>query len=288
MSFDCQQVDLHCHSTFSDGSLSPTELVKVMADAGIKILALTDHDSTDGLAEARAAASMHGLQLINGVEVSATWRKQTVHIVGLGIDASSADLQRGLAQIQAMRVERAIGIGKKLEKSGIKNALEQAQKLAGGGQITRTHFARLLVEQGHVKDMKRAFKRYLASGKLAYVRADWPQVENVIQWIHAAGGLAVLAHPMRYGLTGNKRRQLLNDFAAANGDALEVNCGPNDPTETQTSAADAQRLGLLASVGSDFHDPSQGWIRLGLPRTLPDTVQPVWSNDGTVAHAALA
>lgn len=249
-----------------------------MAAAGVQILALTDHDTTAGIAAATERAHKHGMQFVPGVEISALWQKQTVHIVGLGIDPQSSVLQVALAEVQATREERAQAIAQRLEKIGVQNVFARAKNLSQGGQITRPHFARLLVEDGLVKDSKRAFKRFLSQGKPAWVAAAWPEMGQVIEWIHMAGGLAVLAHPMHYGLTGNKRRRLLDAFVAAAGDAMEVHCGSNAPQDNQVSVADAKRLHLMASVGSDFHDPEQRWIKLGSLPPVTDELSVVWQH----------
>ena len=269
-------VDLHCHSTASDGTLTPAELVAAMASAGVELMALTDHDTVAGLDDGRAAATRHGLHWINGIELSARWGQQTIHVVGLGIDPSSATLQARIRATQTIREQRAERIAHKLAGIGVHDPLARATQAANGGQITRTHFARLLVDDGLCKDMKRAFKQYLGAGKPAYVSAPWPAMAEVIADIHAAGGQAVLAHPMRYGMSATKRRLLLDAFVTAGGDALEISCGPNTVSADQVSAADAKRLGLMGSVGSDFHDPAQGWIRLDRVRHMPSGITPVW------------
>ena len=269
-------IDLHSHSTASDGRLSPTELVAAAKAAGVSVLALTDHDTVDGLAEASQAARQQGIQLINGVEISVHWEKRTLHVVGLGIDTDNPHLSHGLADLQQQRRERGIKIADKLEKLGLANAWERATTAANGGQVTRTHFSRLLVEAGLCKDQKEAFKRYLGSGKPAHVSMQWTSLEACIGWIHAAGGLAVLAHPMIYPQTAAWRRRMVAAFKQAGGDGLEICCGHSNAEQIQTSAKDALAHDLLGSVGSDFHAPEQRWLKLGRLAPLPHGITPVW------------
>lgn len=271
-------VDLHCHSTASDGRLTPTALVEAAAVAGVELLALTDHDTVAGIAEAQAAASRCGLRLLPGVELSSTWQKRTLHVVGLGVDPHSPALVVGLAVLQQLRAERAVAIAARIEKLGVKDVLQRASAMAGDGQITRTHFARLLIESGICKDMKKAFKRYLSSGKPQYVVVQWPGLDDIIGWIHAAGGRAVLAHPLRYDMSAAWRQRMLTAFRDAGGDAIEVCCGNSETADINTSAAEAVQHGLHGSIGSDFHDPEQRWARLGRIPPLPATVTPVWAN----------
>ncbi len=271
-------VDLHSHSTASDGGLSPAALVAAAAGAGVVALALTDHDSVAGLDEAQRAATAHGLSLVPGVEISVTWEHRTLHILGLGIDPDSAPLTAGLAQLQHRRLLRAAAIAAKIERLGLAGAMAQAEALACGGQITRSHFARLLVGAGICKDAKRAFKRYLAAGRPAYVAGEWAHLGDAIDWIHGAGGLAVLAHPFKYPISRGARQRMLSAFRACGGDAIEVSCGSSTAEEIQSSARDAIDHGLAGSLGSDFHGDHQPWIRLGRIAPLPPGLP-------SVAHA---
>jgi predicted metal-dependent phosphoesterase TrpH len=277
MSTVCNHIDLHTHSTASDGSLTPSALVVRAAEGGVTMLALTDHDTIDGLHEARSAADAAGIQLIPGVEISVSWQRRTLHIVGLGIDPAGKALTQGLDRMQALRRERALTIAARLEKLGIPDAMASAEAASGGGQITRTHFARSLVASGHCSDMKQAFKRYLAAGKPAYVGGQWAELGEAIEWIHDAGGLAVLAHPLRYRMTAAWRRRTLGAFRMLGGDAVEVCCGGAQMADIQTSAAEAVEHGLMGSAGSDFHEPAQRWLRLGGLAPMPATVTPVWT-----------
>ena len=270
--------DLHSHSTASDGTLTPAELVRHAAAAGVDVLALTDHDLTDGLAEAHAAAREAGIGFVPGVEISAIWQgRQTVHIVGLGIDPQAAELSTGLARMREFRVWRAAEIARRLQRDArIEGALEGAQRLAGGGLIARTHFARFLVEQGRARDLRAVFRRFLVRGKPGYVPGEWAAMEEVIGWVHAAGGVSVLAHPLRYRLTAMKMAELVTDFKACGGQALEVISGTQNADDTGAVARLAEKLGLLASRGSDYHGPGQGGPEPGAVAPLPQHCRPVW------------
>lgn len=213
-----------------------------------------------------------------GVEISVTWQRRTLHIVGLAIDPEASVMQKGLQQLQETRVTRARSIADKLERLGVENVYQRAQTLAAGGQITRTHFARLLVESGHAKSMQQCFKRYLKPGKPGYASAEWAGLDEAIDWIHAAGGVAVLAHPLAYGMTAAWRTRTLRAFTEADGDALEVHCGSSNPADVQLSARAAAEFQLMGSVGSDFHGPHQRWLKLGRVLSLPATIPPVWTH----------
>jgi len=268
--------DLHSHSTASDGFYSPTDLVQRAATAGVKVLGLTDHDTTAGLPEAARAAQSAGIHIVPGVEVSVTWEKKTLHVVGLNIDAHHAPLQTGLSQLQKVRAERAVQMGERLDKAGIAGIFEEAQTMAAGGMITRTHFAYCLARRGLAADVRDVFGRYLTAGKPGYVSTRWADIADAIQWIRDAGGVAVLAHPQRYKLTGSWLRRLLGEFKDMGGEGLEVLSGTASPGEVQSSAALASRFGLLASCGSDFHGPDEGWPKLGRLPALPFGLEPVW------------
>lgn len=268
--------DLHTHSTASDGCYTPTELVSRAMAAGIDVLALTDHDSTAGLAEAGAAALQSAILLIPGVEISVTWQRKTLHLVGLAIDARDESLQAGLRQLEAIRADRAREMGRRLERAGISGIAEEAEALAGAGMITRTHFAHCLARRGLALDARDVFNRYLTTGKPGYVATHWAEMEDAIRWISGAGGVAVLAHPQRYKLTGSWLRRLLGEFKEMGGMGLEVLSGTASLGDVQSSTALAQRFGLLASCGSDFHGPDEGWPKLGRLPVLPTGLEPVW------------
>lgn len=268
--------DLHSHSTASDGALSPTELVQRAQQQGVTTLALTDHDSVAGLAEAQQASSDCGLQFIPGIELSAEWQGKTLHIVGLSIDAHFPAIREATRELQNVRIERAKKIAAKLEKKGITGSFEAVSTKAGDGMITRSHFADFLVANFHVNDHQDAFDRYLGSGKPAYAAVEWAKLEDVLQWINAAGGIAVVAHPLRYKLTASWMRRLLTAFKDLGGQAIEVVTGRYNANEIRTCAAYAKQFGLYGSVGSDFHRPDNPWLELGRLAPLPDGVAPVW------------
>ncbi len=268
-------IDLHCHSTFSDGTLPPEQVVAQAAARGITVLALTDHDTVAGLPAAAAAAQSAGIVLVPGVEISVTWNGASVHIVGLGIDPASPELSSGLAHIHEQRAERAREIARKLVKAGVTDAdawlTEQAPH-----NCTRMHFARFLTETGRAHSPGQAFKRFLSRGKSAYVSVVWASLADAVNWIVDAGGAAVVAHPGRYNFSAGRLRQLLEEFAALGGQAMEVNYGGCDRGQINQLCALAKRFKLAGSLGSDFHDPALPWTRFGQLLTLPDTIQPVW------------
>ncbi len=268
--------DLHTHSLHSDGTLAPAELVRRAHANGVEVLALTDHDVTDGLAEAADAARGLGLTFVPGVEISVTWMNQTLHIVGLNIDPAQAGLQAGLAALREFRNWRAQEIDRRLAKKRITGALDGAARHAQGRILSRTHFARFLVEQRHARDMAQAFKLFLARGGSAHVPGRWAPLGDTVRWIRDAGGIAVIAHPARYKLTAGKLRRLLGEFRECGCEAIEVVAGRCDAETARHFAAVAQEHGLLASVGSDYHGPEGGWGDLGRVAPLPEGCTPVW------------
>lgn len=269
--------DLHCHSTASDGVLSPSVLVERAAERGVAVLALTDHDELSGLVEARQTARRHGIELVSGVEVSITWRNSTVHIVGLRFDPNHAVLTSGLQRNRDGRAVRAERMADELAKLGVPGALAGAYRYASNkALIGRTHFARFLVEAGVVKDVKTVFKKYLVKGKPGYVHHEWASMEEAVSWIHAAGGQAVLAHPGRYHFGRERMHDLLQDFKALGGDAIEVVTGSHTPDQVPVYADYAVEFGFLASTGSDFHAPGEGGRELGRLQPLPMRCKPIW------------
>jgi len=279
-------IDLHFHSTASDGGLAPAEVIRRAAERGATLLALTDHDCTAGLAEAAATASECGVPFLNGVEISVSWQQRhTVHIVGLGIDAANPVLQAGLQSIRDGRVERARQMSASLEKAGIVGAFEGAMQFAGNpDMVGRTHFARYLVQSGEVKDVKTVFRKYLTAGKPGYVPHEWASLEDAVAWIRAAGGMAVIAHPGRYDMGRTLIERLILDFKAAGGEALEIASGSHSLDDMIKFALHAQRHGLYASAGSDFHAPGEGGRDVGSTQPLPPICQPVWQ---ALAHRVL-
>lgn len=271
-------IDLHSHSNISDGLLTPAELVQHAATHGLKVLALTDHDDVAGLDEARQAAANHGLQLINGVEISVTWRRRTLHIVGLGIDPEYPPLVEGLRQIRAGRRTRAEGMAASLQKAGIEGSLEGAYRYARKGIISRTHFARFLIEQGYASEMRKVFKRYLVKGKPGYFEHHWASLEDALSWIVNSGGTAVIAHPGRYDLGRPSMLELMEEFRALGGKAIEVVTGSHTVAQYQEFARLAKLFGLQASQGSDYHGQGLSYMEMGRLPPLPAGCVPVWQD----------
>ena len=269
--------DLHTHSTASDGAYTPTELVQQAARSGIDALALTDHDTTSGLKEAMAAGSESGIQVIAGLEISVSWNKKTIHLIGLNIDPEATALQKGIEGLQEIRADRAIEMGRRLEKAGIPGIYQAAKDLAGSGMVTRTHFAHALAGLGLAVDVRDVFKRYLTPGKPGYVNTTWAEMGEAINWIKSAGGVTVLAHPQRYNLTGSCLRRLVLEFRDEGGLGLDVLSGVASPGEVQSSTEYAKRYELLASCGSDFHSPQYQWPKLGRMPRLPESLTPIWT-----------
>ena len=269
-------IDLHTHSNRSDGSLTPAELIERAAAAGIDVLALTDHDTIAGLDEARQAAEKRGVRLVSGVEISASWHAQGIHVLGLWIDPGSRLLRERLDSQAERRRIRMRSMCARLSKLGLPGAELLAAVEAAPGLPTRAHLAEALFAGGHVSRPDDAFRKYLGKGKAAHMAADWPALGDVVDWIREAGGIASLAHPARYGLSATARRKLLADFVAAGGGALEVVTGANGAQHVDASAMLAVKFGLSGSVGSDFHGPHQIWNPLGRSLKLPDCVVPVW------------
>lgn len=270
--------DLHSHSTRSDGLLTPAELVARAAERGVRALALTDHDEVGGLHEARTRAAQVGITLIDGVEISVTWGDQTLHVVGLHIDPKNAELTAGLEQIRSGREHRAARIASELEQAGIDDSLAGARSYAANPDlVSRTHFARFLVERGHARDVQTVFRKYLATGKPGYVPHQWASLEQAVHWIKASGGIAVLAHPGRYKLDNLQRDALLANFAELGGAAVEVVTGSHTADQFVTWAHHTQRFGLFASAGSDFHGPGESRRDLGELPELPAGCTPVWN-----------
>jgi|AntDeeMinimDraft_5_1070356.scaffolds.fasta_scaffold01867_6 hypothetical protein len=269
-------IDLHCHSTASDGELTPAALVARAAEKGVTHLALTDHDTIDGLSSAREAAEAEGLTLVNGIELSCVWRSNTIHVVGLDFDHHDEAFLKALAQQNENRWRRARLIAEKLEKLKVDDLLARATEYSGGDVPGRPHFARVLVDAGVVPRTAHAFKRYLGTGKPGDVKACWPELHEVVDWIGAAGGIAVLAHPRKYRLTATKLRALTSDFRKAGGRAIEVSVAGQSSGDLGFVAELARREELLASQGSDFHFPGAPWCELGRIMKMPEGLTPVW------------
>lgn len=269
--------DLHCHSVVSDGTLTPEALAVRAHGNGVQLWALTDHDEIGGQHRAAAAAHALGLDYLTGVEISVTFADTTVHIVGLGFDADDAQLVQGLAATRNGRGDRAKEIGAQLGCVGIRDAYEGALRYVGNPElISRTHFARHLVDSGYCRDTGEVFRRYLTEGKPGYVPHRWARLGDAVRWIREAGGMAVIAHPARYRLTANEEYALFSEFKQHGGQGVEVVTGSHTSAEYATYAAMAQEFGLAASRGSDFHSPLESRTDLGALPDLPGQLTPVW------------
>lgn len=273
------KADLHCHSTVSDGLLPPAEVARRAADRGIELWALTDHDEVAGLAEARAVAEERGVRFLDGSEISISWRDDaSFHVVGLGIDPAHPALGAGLKAIRDGRDGRAHHIAAELEKIGIHGAYEGAARHAEKASlIGRAHFARFLVERKISPDVKSVFDHYLAKGKPGYVPHEWATLEDALRWIGGAGGVAVLAHPLRYRVSRDELRTFLGEFKDRGGQGIEVACGAHTAEEVRECARLARHFGLKASVASDFHGPGESYADLGMTPPLPDDLVPIWT-----------
>jgi predicted metal-dependent phosphoesterase TrpH len=275
---DSLNADLHCHSTVSDGTLSPEQLAQRAKANGVALWSLTDHDEVAGQRRAAAAAHAAGLDYLSGVEISVTFAGQTIHVVGLGIDPDHEALCNGLAATRDGRGRRARAIGDSLAATGIDGALDGAQALAGNpALVTRTHFARWLVATGVCRDTHEVFRHYLVRGKPGYVPQQWATLRDAVSWVVGAGGIAVIAHPGRYKFSANEEWALFDEFQVHGGRGVEVQTASHGDADVAKYRALAQRNGLLASRGSDFHSPGESRVELGALPALPRGLTPVWS-----------
>jgi len=273
-----QNADLHCHSTVSDGTLSPEALAARAHAHGVTLWALTDHDEVSGQARAASAAAALGLDYLTGVEISVSFLHTTVHIVGLGFDPDNSALNEGLRHTRGGRTRRAQDMALDLARVGIQGAFEGALKYVGNPElISRTHFARHMVETGVCKDTYEVFRKYLTEGKPGYIEHRWATLKDAVHWITEAGGIAVIAHPARYDLKPTEEYALLTEFIGHGGRGIEVITGSHSLTEAKNYAQTALEFGLLASRGSDFHSPEESRIELGALPNLPASLTPVWS-----------
>jgi predicted metal-dependent phosphoesterase TrpH len=269
--------DLHCHSIVSDGTLTPEELAARASANGVELWALTDHDEISGQHRAAAAARANGMRYLTGTEISVTFAGETVHIVGLGFDADDPDMLQGLRSTRGGRGQRAMEMSDGLARVGIKGAYEGARQFVGNPElISRTHFARFLVESGMCKDTSEVFRKYLTEGKPGYVPHRWASLRDAVQWITSARGLAVIAHPARYKFTPNEEYALFTEFKAHGGQGVEVVTGSHTAQEYVKYAETAKEFGLAASRGSDFHSPDESHTDLGSLPFLPGGLKPVW------------
>jgi predicted metal-dependent phosphoesterase TrpH len=271
-------VDLHLHSSASDGTLDPAALVAHVAACGVRLMALTDHDTVAGIPAAAGAARAHGIGFVAGVELSACWRGRSIHVLGLALDPEHPTLARGLARQQSAREQRAERIAARLDAAGAPGSAALAAVRAAASLPTRTHFARALVALGAAGDAGAAFERWLGHGRPGQVTCEWPELSEAVAWIGAAGGKAVIAHPMRYTLSAGARREMCAEFAAAGGRGVEVVTAGGGPREREQAVSLAVRSGLEGSVGSDFHDPAVPWNRPGRLAKLPSSIRPIWSD----------
>ncbi|MGG5873013.1 PHP domain-containing protein [Pseudomonas peli] len=274
-------VDLHCHSTASDGALAPAVVVARAFERGVRLLALTDHDTLDGLDEAGAAAQALGMQLVNGIELSCTWGGATIHVLGYAFNRDAPALQQAIAELHEGRWLRAAEISKRLEAKGMPGALEGAramqQELGDSGNApARPHFADFLVRSGYVKDRAEAFRKWLGSGKLGDIKQHWPELAQAVDTLRRANAWVSLAHPWQYDFTRSKRRKLIADFVGAGGHSLEVVNGMQPAEQVGSLAILAREFGMFVTAGSDFHAPGQ-WSELGVYRPVPEDLPPLWA-----------
>jgi hypothetical protein len=270
--------DLHCHSVVSDGTLTPEALAERAAERGVQLWSLTDHDEIGGQARAMAAARANGMAYLTGTEISVTFASRVVHIVGLGFDHESPEMIEGLRATRGGREARAREMAAGLAEVGIDGAFEGALKYVGNPDlISRTHFARFLVDAGHCADVPEVFRRFLTEGKPGFVPHRWAALKDAVGWITRAGGIAVIAHPGRYDFTPTEEYALITEFMAHGGRGIEVVTGSHTPAEFEEYANTAQEFGLLASRGSDFHCPEESRIDLGTLPALPGRLTPVWA-----------
>ena len=271
------EIDLHTHTCASDGQLSPLALLQRAEAAGVEMLSITDHDTVAAYANLEQQISKT-VRLIPGIEFSSQWKKTGIHIVGLNIDLESDAIKEGVSFQSQARKDRAMRIAEKLEKLGIEKVWENVEALAGDSVIGRPHFARYLVENGTCKSIRQAFSHYLGAGKTGDVKQFWAPYEKIIEWIRAANGVAVLAHPEKYKLTRTKLSLMLDDFQDAGGEAMEVVSGKQAKDVTEKLSRLCCQKNLLASVGSDFHQPDQSWSELGQIPILPRECKAVWDS----------
>jgi predicted metal-dependent phosphoesterase TrpH len=266
--------DLHSHTRCSDGSLSPYDLLARAAEQSVDVLAITDHDTLDAYQE--LSTQQASIRLVTGIEFSTQWESTGIHVLGLNIDTSSDAVQAGVLYQTAARRKRARRIGEILEKMGVPDAFAGAEAIARGSYIGRPHFAQYLVDLGRARSMEDAFRKFVGDGKAADVRQHWADLPQVVQWIREANGIAVLAHPLKYKMTRTRLKRLLSDFVRAGGQGMEVVSGRQQPQMTASMGQLCEQLKLLASCGSDFHQPDTHWGELGRFPALPRNVTPVW------------
>ena len=278
MSHLSSQIDLHCHSTASDGTLKPAELIKLAYEKGVRHIALTDHDTVNGIDEARSCGESLGVNVINGVEFSAQWNNQGIHILGLNFSRDSSVIEAAVTRQEKSRFKRAKTIDERLSKKGFEGLYESALVFSSGQAPGRPHIASAMVEKNYVSSVSAAFKKYLGAGKIGDVKSVWPELQEVVQWVVDAGGVAVIAHPRKYNMTVTKLRLLIADFKAYGGEGIEVITSGQKQGEIGLLADLCTKFELKGSLGSDFHSLSQPWVKLGAIPSLPKSVRPIWSD----------
>lgn len=278
-------IDLHCHTTFSDGALSPEELIQKAIHNQVHCLSLTDHDTVAGYPRLVEAAKGTSIQLINGIELSTRWKKYDIHILGYRIE-HTPHLFEVIERQNQSRIDRAMQIGEALKLAGVSDAYEKAAEIAGHQRVGRPHFARVLVNEGRAKDLQAAFKQFLVRGRVGYIPTPWISVPEAVEAINEAGGRAVIAHPLKYGLTRSKLHELINEFKDAGGVGMEVVSGEINVMQIREMAATCLRFGLLASSGSDFHQDTVSRVNLGRQKPLPENCTPIW-HDWTIGQGSL-
>lgn len=268
-------IDLHCHSYFSDGALSPEELIQKALHQQVTCLSLTDHDTVEGYLQLLQAAASTSIKIINGIELSTRWKKYDLHILGYQIEHTETLLTLIQQQVQS-RIDRAKQIGEALELIGITDAYAKACVIAGHERAARPHFAKLIVNEGKARDAQAAFRQFLVRGRGAYIHTPWISVQDAVEGIASSGGQAVIAHPLKYGLTRSKLHELINEFKEAGGVGIEVVSGEMTVSEMNEMAATSMRFNLLASSGSDFHSDRMSRVNLGRQKQLPLNCVPIW------------
>jgi predicted metal-dependent phosphoesterase TrpH len=270
-------IDLHCHSSFSDGALKPEELLQRAKEINLKCLSLTDHDTVAGCDLLLNAATNNQIKIVRGVELSTRWKKYDIHILGYHV-SDTPELSKVIEQQNNSRIDRAMQIGVCLERIGVEDAYNKACSIAGHKRVGRPHFALILIQEGKAKDMKAAFSRYLGRGKIAYIPTPWISVQQAVSAITSSGGQAVVAHPFKYKLTRSKLHELISEFKAAGGVGIEVVSGDMTIVQIKEMASLAERFKLLASSGSDYHGDSQSRVKLGQQKALPINCKPIWQD----------
>ena len=276
MEVSTRKFDLHCHSTASDGELNPSDLVTRAKDYGVDVLALTDHDTTAGISEAQSKAEELDLKLLHGIEISARWKQDNVHIVGLDIDIDHEAIKRGVRIQQETRLRRTELMASRLEKMGVTGALEGGRQRSGTEVVGRRHFAQFLVEEGYASDFKAVFSQYIGDRCPGYVELSWTSMDNAVEWINKSGGVAVIAHPSHYKFPKGMQRDLAACFKQAGGTAIEASYGQCGHGIIQRNCSIANRYDLMVSMGSDFHSPNDRYNQLGCAELPPENFPRVW------------